>query len=289
MDINRLRYFTVIVDSGSLSRASEILHLSQPALSKAMKVLEAELGVQLFVPNGRGLAVTDQGKLISLKARKIIQEVHDLTKTENHLGTKKLRIGTFEIFSTHFFGPLISNFFPDLEIDLHECRPGILEETLLRGDIDFGITYLPIPTPELDFHEITKAKMVVAGRKELFHKNEFNELPFVIPIMPVTGTPTKVNGLDGWPDDRILRNIQYRVTMMESALELCRKGLAVAYLPEFIVNLHNLTVKEVYSLEIKNPPFKAAETKQSVFLMKRKSDIEEVNYKKLAKALRLLI
>jgi hypothetical protein len=71
--------------------------------------------------------------------------------------------------------------------------------------------------------------------------------------MPIPGSPTKMNGLDGWPDEKILRKIKYKVTMMESTLELCRQGKACAYLPQFIIQMHNETVK--YSLELVEYPF----------------------------------
>ncbi|MCZ6748155.1 MAG: LysR family transcriptional regulator, partial [SAR324 cluster bacterium] len=61
MDINRLKAFRAIVESGSMRRAAELLHRTPGALSKAVAQLEEELGRELFVPSGRGIAVTDEG------------------------------------------------------------------------------------------------------------------------------------------------------------------------------------------------------------------------------------
>ena len=289
MDMNRLHYFTVIVDSGSLSRASEILHISQPALSKAMKVLESELGLQLFTPNGRNLSLTDEALRLFPKIRKLLQDAEVLLSKSEEIFQDKIRLGTFEVFSTHFFGRLVKNYFPEIEIELHELRPGQLEAALIRGDIDYAITYIPIPHPDLDFHEITKTKMVICGRKVFFKDKDFNELDFVIPIMPVTGSPTKMNGLDGWPDEKILRKIKYKVSMMESALELCRQGKACAYIPQFILQMHNETVKDSLELVEYPYPLKKLGNPQAVYVVKRKSTTETSKHKKLAKALRQLI
>jgi len=54
MDLTRLRYFVAVVESGSFSRAAAALHLSQPALSRQVLLLEEEVGQRLLVRNGRG-------------------------------------------------------------------------------------------------------------------------------------------------------------------------------------------------------------------------------------------
>lgn len=69
------------------------------------------------------------------------------------------------------------------------------------------------------------------GQEHFRQVTNSNDLSFVVPIHPAEGTPSKVIGPDGWPDHLIERQIKYRVTMMESAMELCREGHAVAYLP----------------------------------------------------------
>ncbi len=100
--------------------------------------------------------------------------------------------------------------------------------------------------------------------------------------------PHKVKGLDGWPDDKIPRNIKYQVELMETAMEFCRKGVAVAYLPRFVVDLHNEQVKSQFRLsEIKSPRGVKGD-KQSVYIMKRKSDIEHPVFRKIANTLRHL-
>ena len=131
-------------------------------------------------------------------------------------------------------------------------------------------------------------KMEIFGRKGQFTSTEFKELPFAAPISPVQGTPNKVLGLDGWPDDKILRNIRYQVAMMESALELCRQGLAVAYLPTFVAQLHNEHTKPASQLAKLNSPRGLTNKGQPVYLIKRKSDVETPFMRSLAKALRAI-
>ena len=66
------------------------------------------------------------------------------------------------------------------------------------------------------------------------------------------------------------RNAMYRVSMMETALGICRRGLAVAYLPKFVVRLHNEIVKSEFQLEEKKTEKKISKNKDFVYLIKRK-------------------
>lgn len=287
MDIDRLRYFVVLSASDTMREAAEHLHISQPALSKAMKLLEQELGEQLFVASGRRLLITDRGRRISEKAKRILLELEELANDGTEQGAKPLRIGSFEVFTTHFMGSLAANQLAKSNIEVRELIPGHLEEQIAAGGIDFGITYLPIPKQELDFIKVASIGMGVFGHAKYLDQ-DFSSLPFVVPITPVQRAPDKVKGLDGWPDDKHPRHIKYQVELMETALSLCRQGLAVAYLPKFVVELHNEQVKSKYILTNIKIAMRLKKSQQDVYLIKRKSQRESAEFREVAKALRKL-
>lgn len=286
MDIDRLRYFVVLSDSSTMREAAEHLCISQPALSKAMKLLESELGEKLFVSSGRRVLVTDKGKLIAVRAKKILEDLKHLTDAESLENNNTLKLGSFEVFTTYFLGFVFNKEFNG-SVVVREFVPGVLEENIVSGVVDVGITYLPIPKRELEFIKVTEVTMEVYGASS-FVKEPFDSLPFVVPITPLEGVPHKVKGLDGWPDDKIPRKIKYQVELMETALELCRQGLAVAYLPQFVVNFHNKQVCEKYSLKPQLSPKAIEPFKQGVYIIKRKSDVEGPYFRKIAAALRKL-
>jgi DNA-binding transcriptional LysR family regulator len=155
------------------------------------------------------------------------------------------------------------------------------------GTIDVGITYVPIPKPQVEFVEVTKIKMGIYGVKK-FKTAALDKLPFVVPLQPLQGTPSKVVGLDGWPDHKYPRLIKYKVTMMESAMELCRLGLCVAYLPSFVVDLHNRNVVPDCQLIEHGSPVSQKERQQGVFLIHRKHSGETALSRQVAKCLRSL-
>lgn len=288
MDIDRVRYFHVFAETGSLVRASEILHISQPALSKALRLLATEVGLELIEPDGRGLKLTVAGKNFHKETGALLRQWMDLPKKLQLAETwTPTRIGSFEVFTTYFLGHLVD--FVELDsLEIHEFGPGRLEQAISEDRVDIGITYVPVPKAGVNFTEVTKIRMGLFSRGDAFKNKDFADLPFVTPLLPAGGTPSRVIGLDGWPDHRFERKVKYRVTVMESALELCRKGLCVAYLPEFVVHLHNEHMKPEFRLHEIKSPIPQKDRLQSVFLIDRKGSQETTLHRQIAKCLRSL-
>jgi DNA-binding transcriptional LysR family regulator len=288
MDMNRLHYFCTIVKAGSLVKASELLLISQPALSKAIKVLEQEVNQKLIIPSGRGIAVTDYGKALAIEAEILLEKIENLKSLgETRNQSRPLSIATFEVFSTYFLGKVIASEFSSSRVRVFELTPGRMEEAIASGIADIGITYLPIPHADLDILNVSKIDMGIYGATR-FLKTKFEDLPFAIPVAVLSATPSKVKGLDGWPDHMISRKIQFEVEMMETALDLCRKGLAVGYFPSFVIDLHNESTKSSMQLVKLESPTKLKKTSQDVYMLKRKSDLESKDFKKIARVLRNL-
>jgi DNA-binding transcriptional LysR family regulator len=289
MNLNRLEYFMVVAKSGNLREAGEILRLSAPALSKAMHLLEQELDVQLWSKEGRALRLTDAGKALLKTAPQIIDAIqavreglHDSTAC-----IKPTRIGTFEVFSTYFLKNILSSGAGNFErMELHDLLPGEIESAVAAGTLDFGITYMPVPNPELDFLKAASIEMGVFTRKGAFTGVSQEKLPFVTPVMPIQGVPTRVRGLDGWPEDAYRRKVLHQVTLMESALELCREGLVAGYFPAFVIQEHNRKILPEYQLERRKSPYPGRVCKSEVYIVKRKSSTESPSMRAVAKALR---
>ncbi len=288
MDIQRLQYFITVAQTQNLREASEILSVTPPALSKAMKVLEEELSVSLFARDGRGIRLTDTGKRLLKTAPRILKDLFDLRDNlqKQKDSVSSVRIGTFEVFSTYFLSFLKVLDWESTPMELHEFLPGEIERYLLNGDIDFGISYMPIPDPQLDYLKVTAIEMGVYTRQGAFKNVPQQELPFVVPVMPLQGVPTKVRGLDGWPDDAYPRKVLHQVTLMESALELCRQGRVAGYFPAFIINEHNRRFRDEYHLERRRSPYSSRICKADVYIVKRKSSEESKTIKQMAKAIR---
>ncbi len=288
MDLVKVRYFLKIVDTGSMSRAAEVLNVSASALSKATHLLEEQLGIPLVTTSGRNIVITDAGKVFAKEARKLVRDVEDLKDRLKLSAAPKsqIRLATFEVFSTYFLSALNGLGWEDQSLVLHELLPGEIERAVAEGKVDFGITYQPVPLPEIDLLKIMSIEMGVFTSANAFEGVPQAELPFVVPVEPLWGEATRVKGLDGWPADAYDRKIKYEVTLMESALELVRQGRAAGYFPKFIVAEHNRRYRENLHLARRRSHYGGRVCMTDVFIVKRRNETENSVHKQIAKQIR---
>ncbi len=285
METNKLLHFITVHDTQNMRKASELLHISHSALSKSLRTLEVELGVQLFEQYGRGIISTEFANELYKRAKIILQEVNSLNQLQEKLNLKSLKISTFEVFSTYFLNMLEDDIL-DFEIEFQENLQGSIEESVSKGYADIGITYEPVPYQDIDFLKIGKIAInpfVLVGH---FNNLETLKIPFVAPLRPINGAPSGVRGLDGWPDHQFKRNIKYHVDLLESAMALTRKGKCAIFLPDFIVNIHNKIVSKNYRLTKRKYPTGMKTVNKDIYIVKRKDSLETSEIKKVAKYLR---
>jgi len=289
MNITRIKYFSVVAEAGSVRKAAELMQLSPPALSRAIKQLEDELGVVLFVPSGRGIVITDQGRLLQQRAGRLLSEYESFLSESRRAGgvTDLLRIGTFEIFSTHVMGWAIEHLLTGRAVLLREVIPAELEGALLNRVIDIGITSIPVPNEELDFLKVATQELAIYGKANLFSTTAFADLPFCVPISPVSGAALPVQGLDGWPSNGPRRNVRFQFHMLETALNVASRGLGVLFCPPFLVQRYNELVRDRFQLERLPYPTGMKPVKIRTYLVKRRSTLLTGDVKLLKQALRL--
>jgi DNA-binding transcriptional LysR family regulator len=291
METNRLRQLCAVVETGSLREAARILHVSHSGLSKSLKALEDELAVRLFMPSGRGIVVTDAGQRVYAAAQKILAEVETIQGAAKGVPAVAgpVRIATFEVFSTYFMGELVERGLEGERIVVREAIPGAIEEAVAREEVDLGLTYIAMPRVEIEYLRVTTFEMGIFGRAERFAKVPTEELPFCAPGIPVHSVASPTRGLDGWPDDRCARRVLHAVDMLETALDLARRGVGVLYMPSFVAALHNRSVKPAYKLD-RLPLPKALldpkERRRNVWIVKRRSTEEDAVIKKISRVLR---
>lgn len=253
MNIDRLRYFSVIVETKNLRKASELIGINPGSLSKAMTVLESELSVKLIRPEGRGIEITDAGMMVYKKSLPLLEEYKRFSSgVKEHAPEKKrlsLKIGTFEVFSTYFLSAFFASEMPEHEVTMLELTPGEIEAAILEGKLECGLTYLPVPNPKLEFREIGQFNMSIWGIKDKWQKVPFDAWPFAVPTTTFLMHSTTYNSLDMWPDAQKSRTIKYGFELLESALQVGRLGLSVIHCPDFIAIIHNRYVTSKYQFE----------------------------------------
>ena len=167
MNFQQLRSFRETVRRGlNLTAAAEVLHTSQPALSKQIRELEEELGVQLFVRHGkRYTALTEAGERILEHAGKVVDEADALRKASAQYA--KGHAGTLSIAATHtqaryVLPTVLARFreeFPAMQYKLLQGNPEQVAEYVVHGDATFGLA-----TETLDDHPSLDTRAAYAWR-----------------------------------------------------------------------------------------------------------------------------
>jgi DNA-binding transcriptional LysR family regulator len=157
MDTQSLQAFLEVAETSSFSKAGERLHLSQPAISKRIALLEEQLGAALFDRVGRQVALTDAGRTLLPYARRALQDMEDGRRALSHLSGKvggRLSIGTSHHIGLHRLPPVLRAFtekFPDVDLDIHFMDSEDACEAVVQGKLEIGIVTLPTqPIPKLE-------------------------------------------------------------------------------------------------------------------------------------------
>jgi len=147
MKIQQLRYLAEVVRRGlNVSEAAEALHTSQPGVSKQIRALEDELGVQVFARHGKRLvSVTEPGKAVIAIAERILAEAQNLRRAGEEYANDQL--GTLTIAATHTqaryaLPKAVAAFkrrYPKVELVIHQGNPTQICEQVLSGDADLGV------------------------------------------------------------------------------------------------------------------------------------------------------
>jgi DNA-binding transcriptional LysR family regulator len=281
METDRLRYFCLIAETGSLTKAAEILNISHSGLSKAMSVLQDELGQVLFRPQGRGLELTPQGKELYLRSKQVLELVENLKGPTKATEAKVLRIGLTEIFSMAFGGELAGLFSQGLE--LHELDSGEIEFKLLENQIDFAISTVPFPHPQIEYLKVAKAAMGVFCINPKFEKKTVDEIPFVGPNSDIKNNPLSIRARDGWPEGH-KRQLAFGASSLAVAMDIVDSGQAAVFIPKFIAAALNGKRKADFFLrECEHGPKVPA---RDVFVVKKKNAEESKEMKSVARLLR---
>lgn len=149
MDIANLQAFAKTAACASFSLAAQQLHLTQPAISKRIAALETELGVRLFDRIGRKVSLTEAGRTLLPRARRILAEVEDSRRALSNLSGKVsgvLTLATSHHIGLHRLPPLLREFaarYPQVQLDMRFTDSELACAAVGRGEAELGIVTLP--------------------------------------------------------------------------------------------------------------------------------------------------
>ncbi len=242
MEMNQLRYFVAAAESGSISRAARRCGVTQPSLSQQIRRLEDTLSVDLFDRIGRGIEMTDAGRALLPRARRILREVGEAEQAigsglvEEHA---RLAIGAIPTMAPFVLPALVASLraeHPVGELLIREDLTQNLIEALVDCEIDVAILSTPLNHELVDVETIAREPMlVVVPRKHPFHRLQAvrgadlrDEPAVTLHEMHCLGQQIA----EFCVARRINRPIVCRTTQLSTVLEMVRRGLGVSIVPE---------------------------------------------------------
>ena len=169
MDIRQLRTFSCVAELGSLSKASDTLRVAQPALSRQIKLLEHELRAELFTRNGRGMVLTDAGRLLLARTAGIVRQIDQVRDEIQSAGgppSGRVVLGLVPTVSCVISARLARRTvdkYPGISLCIVESYSGHLMEWLHRGEMDLALIYGPSSDLHLTVQSLGRDPIVAVG------------------------------------------------------------------------------------------------------------------------------
>lgn len=176
-----IKYFHCVADNLNVTRASEIIGISQPALSYAMKRLERELGGELFIRLKNGIQLTKLGEEFQTRSRRLLYEweqAQNLANPETGLvqGSYSIAIHpSVALYALEFFMPQLQSNFPALDFNFMHGLSREMTEKVISWEADFGIVVNPIRHPDLVITKLYGDEVTIHYTKDVQNKLIYDE------------------------------------------------------------------------------------------------------------------
>jgi LysR family nitrogen assimilation transcriptional regulator len=252
MDLKQLEYFLRVEECGSFSAAAAFLRVAQPSLSRQIRLLELELRHDLFIRNGRGVVVTEAGRLLADHAQSILRQV-DLARE----ALDRLHPGVAGQLALGMPSSLIGILGVPLLIEFKKRLPGIclsisdglsisLHEWLLASRLDVALLYKPLPSSDINTISVLEEELLLFSRasselvsepdSEPISLSEIAKLPLILPRRPHeirTLTERQMASIGCKP------MVALEVDSIPAILEFLALGDHCAILPRYAVSIYS--------------------------------------------------
>lgn len=240
MDIKQLRYFVRVAELGSVGKASDILDIAQPTLSRQVRALEVELKSTLFSRNGRGVSLTPAGRRFLDHARGVLHAADSalIALKEGESAYEGRVIGGFTPSIGRTLIPtFVERFkarFPKASLSLVEGYSSSLHEQLLLGSLDFAILLNPPASPNLIIDPIATEDLYLIGASPIgpapgeIELKDLASVPLIMPHEPHTIRP-----LLEYEAARlgIMLTMAFEIDAVRSIVELVERGVGYTVMP----------------------------------------------------------
>jgi len=251
MEIRILKYFLTVVREENITKAAEVLHITQPTLSRQIAQLEQELGVKLFERGKSKITLTDEGMLLRRRAEEIV-DLSDKTEKEfteqNNLMRGEICIGSGETNAMHIMADLIKKFseeYPQIKYNFYSGNADDIKEKIDKGLIDIGLLTEPVNIEKYDYLRLPQKEVwgILISKESNLAKKQYIKPEDLIEI-PVINTKRSIvqNEIENWLGEKYQKlNIIGTYNLIYNAAIMVEKGLGCAICLDKLVNMTDET------------------------------------------------
>ncbi len=256
-DFNKYKTFYAVAETKSFSKASELLLISQPAISYAIKELEDNLNTKLFIRERNGVILTDDGEklmhYLQKAFRNIVKAEMLITEKEDIMGV--IRIGVYTHISKFMMPKIIKDFnklHPNVKFSIFQSSNRDMTEMLRRRDLDLVIMQYPVFLSDSSFKEevICKLDTCFYGNKDMYERfkepNEDDIYPLVLPFRGYAD-------IDSLEERLKSNNIKFTSSIRSyssvTAIELVKEGMGIGWGLKKLIE-KDLKEKELFEIPV---------------------------------------
>lgn len=246
MELRVLQYFLAVAREESITGASRILHISQPALSRQLKDLEDEFGKQLMIRGGRKITLTEEGMILRKRAEEIVNlaqktEAEIMHSDDNISGD--IYIGAGETDVMHYLlrpAKRLMDSYPNVHFHISSGDSSDVVEQLDKGLIDFGLLFDPIDQtkynfmklPAVDTWGVLMRKDDELAKKEAISPSDLREKPLIVSRHALTNDIPYT----WFTEDNHTLNIAATYSLIFNASLMVEDGIGYAITLDKIIN-----------------------------------------------------
>jgi LysR family nitrogen assimilation transcriptional regulator len=241
VDLKQLKALVTVVEVGSVTRAADLLHLVQPAVTRQIRALEHELGIPLFERTGRGMTPTEAGIALTERARRALNELERARaelQPEPGLVTGIVTVGLLDSAAELLAEPLVAAVgreHPGITLRVITAYSGYLQRWLDDGDLDLSLLYNLSSTPSLNVTPLVREKLwaVAPPSSDLHaqHPARFADAAANPLVMPASGHGLRALIDSASASAKIKVSVSVETNSMNMQKRLVRAGHGWTILP----------------------------------------------------------
>ena len=242
MEIRVLKYFLTVAREGTITGAANVLHLTQPTLSRQLMDLEKELGHKLLIRGKHNVSLTQEGMILRKRAEEIVDMV-EKTEAEFQSITDILSgdiyIGGGESDCMKYIAEIIKEIqtdYPDIKFHIHSGNAEDVTERLDKGLLDFGVLIQPvdlskydnIPLPDKDVWGVIMRKDSPLAQKEYIELEDLYGLPLINSRQAMRKTSSKNEFIEWFNGEFEKLNTVATINLVYNAAVMVKAGIGYA-------------------------------------------------------------